>query len=121
MKKFFSLTLSTLLFAGVATAVQAQEVAPNGAHDPGHPRVNQVDSRERSQDSRVAQGDRSGQLTNRETAHLDQRENSIQRQKARDQRTDGGHVTAAEQRKLNRRQNNVSRDIHRDKHNDRVQ
>ena len=121
MKKLLIFTLGTVLFAGVAASGQAQEVAPNGAADPGHPRVNQVDSRERRQDSRIAKGDRSGELTNRETAHVDRRENRIQRTKARDMRNDGGHLTRTEQRHLDQRQNHLSRTIHRDKHNDRVE
>ncbi len=119
MKKGFALTFSTLLFAGFAATSHAQ-VAPNGSVDPGHPRVNQVDSRERDQDSRIAQGQRSGELTNRETRHLDRRENSIQRNKARDMRADGGHLTRHDQRQLNRRQNRVSRSIYSKKHNGRV-
>ena len=121
MKKLFALTMGTLLFAAVTVSGRAQEVTPNGAVDPGHPRVNQVDSRERNQDARIAQGDRSGQLTHRETARIDRRENRIQRTKARDQRYDNGHLTRAEQRNLNRRQNRLSRSIRRDKHNGRVQ
>ena len=117
MNKLLTFTLGSLLFAGVAVSGHAQEVAPNGAQDPGHPRVNQVDSRERNQDARIAQGDRSGQLTNGETARLDRRENSIQQQKARDMATDSGHLTRGEQRQLNRRQNRTSRAIARDKHN----
>ena len=120
MKKLLLLTRGTLLFASVAASGHAQEVAPNGAVDPGHPRVNQVDRRERRQDSRIANGDRSGQLTNGETARVDRRENRIQRSKARDMRNDGGHLTNAEQRRLNRRENHLSRSIHRDKHNERV-
>ena len=80
-----------------------------------------MDSRERSLDSRIANGDRSGALTNRETAHVDRRENRIQHAKARDKRNNGGHLTRGEQNRLNRRQNHLSRTIHRDKHNDRVQ
>ena len=120
MKNLLVFTLGTLLFAGAAVSSHAQEVAPNGAVDPGHPRVDQVDSRERHQDARIAQGDRSGELTNHETAHVDRRENRIQHAKARDMRNDGGHLTRAEQRNLNRRQNSVSRSIDRDKHNDAV-
>ena len=120
MKTLLTFTLGTLLFAGIAVSSHAQEVAPNGAQDPGHPRVNQVDSRERNQDARIAQGDRSGQLTNGETARLDRRENNIQRSKARDMRNDGGHLTNAEQRNLNRRQNRTSRAVARDKHNGAV-
>ena len=119
MKKFLALTLGALLFAGFTATGHAQ-VAPNGAVDPGHPRVNEVDRRERHQDSRIAAGQRNGELTNRETRHLDRRENSIQREKARDMRANGGHLTAREQRHLNRRQNRVSRAIYRKKHNGRV-
>ena len=120
MKTLLSLTLSALLFAGVSATGYAQEVTPNGAVDPGHPRVNQVDSRERRQDARIAQGDRSGQLTNRETANIDRRENNIQNSKALDQAAHNGHLTKREQNRLNRRQNRLSRTIHRDKHNGRV-
>lgn len=119
MKKLLALTLGTLLFAGF-TATSHAQVAPNGAVDPGHPRVNEVDARERHQDARIANGQRAGELTNRETRNLDRRENSIQREKARDLRANNGHLTAREQRHLNHRQNRVSRAIHRKKHNDRV-
>ena len=121
MKKLLILAVGASLLAGVAASGYAQEVAPNGAVDPGHPRVNQVDRRERNQDTRIANGDRSGELTSRETAHIDHRENRIQRTKARDMRNDGGHLTRAEQRRLNGRQNRLSRTIRRDKHNGRVQ
>ena len=93
MKTLLSLTLGALLFAGVSATSYAQEVTPNGAVDPGHPRVNQVDSRERRQDSRIANGDRSGQLTNGETASIDRRENNIQNSKALDQAGHNGHLT----------------------------
>ena len=121
MKILLSLTLGALLFAGVTATGHAQEVMPNGAADPGHPRVNQVDSRERRQDARIAQGDRSGQLTNGETARIDRRENNIQNSNALDQAGHNGHLTKAEQRRLNRRQNRLSRTIRRDKHNRRAQ
>ncbi len=120
MKKLLALTFGALLFAGF-TATSHAQVAPNGAVDPGHPRVNEVDSRERTQDSRIANGQRSGELTNHETRNLDRRENSIQRQKARDMRADGGHLTKRDQRQINRRQNRVSRSIYNKKHNGRVQ
>ena len=119
MKKLLALTFSALLFAGF-TATSHAQVAPNGAVDPGHPRVNEVDSRARNQDARIANGQRSGELTNRETRNLDRRENSIQRDKPRDMRADGGHLTKHDQRQLNRRQNRVSRSIYRKKHNGRV-
>ena len=120
MKKLLALTFGALLFAGF-TATSHAQVAPTAAVDPGHPRVNEVDRRERHQDSRIANGQRTGELTRRETRNLDRRENSIQRDKARDMRADGGHLTKHDQRQLNRRQNRVSRAIYRKKHNGRVQ
>ena len=99
----------------------AQDATPNGAQDPGHPRVNQVDSRQNKQDSRVSKGDKSGELTKPETAHLDHKENSIQKKKASDQHKHNGHLTKTEQNNLDKRQNHVSKDIHQQKHDDNVQ
>jgi hypothetical protein len=69
------------------------------------------------QQDRIAQGIRSGQLTPRETAHLESREASINREERNMRRTDGGHLTAGDRAALTARQNRVSHAIYRDKHN----
>jgi hypothetical protein len=76
----------------------------------------EVRNRENRQQDRIAQGVRSGQLTARETAHLEGREAHLNREIRHDRREDHGHLTAADHRQINRQQNHLSRAIYRDKH-----
>ncbi len=111
------LAVGGLMFAGSAAA-QNNNAGP-GAVDPGHPRVNQVNRRETRQQKRIAQGVKNGSLNPKETARLERREASVQRQQQRDMAKHNGHLTKVEQRQLNRRQNRISRSIYRDKHNNK--
>ena len=106
-----------LMLAGSAAA-QTKNAGP-GAVDPGHPRVNQVNRRETRQQKRIANGVKNGSLSPKETAHLEKREASVQRQEQRDMAKHNGHLTKTEQRQLNRRQNHISRSIYKDKHNNK--
>ena len=67
------------------------------------------------QQDRIAQGVASGQLTARETAHLERQEAAVNREIRRD-RADG-RFTAGERARVQHRQNVMSREIRRDKHN----
>ncbi len=107
-----------LMFAGSAAAQDNSNAGP-GAVDPGHPRVNQVNRRETRQQKRIAQGVKNGSLNPHETANLERREASVQRQEQRDMAKHNGHLTKVEQRQLNRRENHISRSIYRDKHNNK--
>ncbi len=80
----------------------------------------EVDQREANQQARIAQGVRSGQLTEGETAHLENRETHISKEIARDRAANGGHLTAAERAKVNRQQDRTSNAVYRDKHNGRT-
>ena len=111
------LAASGLMLAG-STAAQNNPAGP-GAVDPGHPRVNQVNRRETRQQKRIAQGVKNGSLSPKETAHLEKREASVQRQEQRDMAKHNGHLTKVEQRQLNRRENHISRSIYKDKHNNK--
>lgn len=115
---FLVLAASGLLLAGSAAA-QTKNAAGPGAVDPGHPRVNQVNRRQTRQQKRIAQGVKNGSLSPKETAHLEKREASVQRQEQRDMAKHNGHLSKAEQRQLNRRQNHISRSIYKDKHNNK--
>ena len=77
----------------------------------------EIANREQVQQDRIAQGVRSGQLTPRETAHLENREARINREIRRDRNANGGRLTNAERARVNRQQNRVSRAIYVDKHN----
>jgi hypothetical protein len=74
----------------------------------------EINRRKVNQQYRIAQGIRSGQLTPRETRHLEAREAHINRQERR-MKADG-NFTPAERARINREQNRTSRAIYRQKH-----
>jgi hypothetical protein len=76
-----------------------------------------INQRRENQQDRIAQGVKSGQLTARETASLENKEARLNHQIRNDRRGDNGHLTAGERARVNREQNTLSRDIYRDKHN----
>ena len=114
-------SLLVLAVGGMMLSASAQTAATAGpgAHDPGHPRVNQVNRRQTRQQKRIAQGINNGSLNPKEAAHLEKREASVQRQEQRDMAKHNGHLTKAEQRQLNRRENRISHSIYQDKHNNK--
>jgi hypothetical protein len=113
-----SLAVGGLMIAGSASAQTSNTSgAGPGVVDPGHPRVNEVNRREENQQKRIANGIDSGKLSPKETANLEKREASVQRQEKRDMAKNNGHLTKAEQKSLNRRQNRISKSIAKDKHN----
>lgn len=113
------LAVGGLMFVGSAAAQTATTTsgAGPGVVDPGHPRVNEVNSREANQQKRIAKGIKNGSLSPKETANLEKREASVQKQEQADMAKHNGHLTKAEQRQLNRRENHISKSIYKDKHN----
>ena len=81
----------------------------------------QYNKRAENQQDRIAQGVGSGQLTARETAHIERQEAALNRRVNVERTANGGHLTPAERRAVNQRQNTLSREIYRDKHNARAQ
>ena len=79
-----------------------------------------VNQRRADQQGRIAQGDRSGQLTGRETNHLEAQEHGIHQEERGMRAQDNGHLTGQDRRTLHHQQNQESRRIYRDKHNARV-
>ena len=79
-----------------------------------------VNERQGNQQARIGQGVRSGQLTPRETGHLENKEANIHQEVHNDRAANGGHLTGQERAQVNHQQNQVSRDIDRDKHNART-
>jgi uncharacterized lipoprotein YajG len=109
------LAVGGIMIAGSASAQNSTGAGP-GVVDPGHPRVNEVNSREENQQQRIASGVANGQLNSRQTANLERRETSVQNREQRDMAKNGGHLTKAEQNGINRQQNRISRSIAKDKH-----
>ena len=106
MKKFASLALTTLV-AVAPTLVLAQS-------------SQEIRDRKINQQDRIAQGVRSGQLTPRETSHLEHQEAAINHEERAMRAQDNGHLTAADRHLINKQQNAESKRIYRDKHNARV-
>ena len=113
------LAVGGLMFAGSAAAQTATSGAGPGVVDPGHPRVNEVNQREANQQKRIANGINNGSMNAHETANVERREASVQKQEQTDMAKHNGHLTKAEQRQLNRRQDRISRTIYKDKHNNK--
>jgi hypothetical protein len=108
-----------LMFVG-SSAAQTQNSNRSGAGagqvDPGHPRVNQVNRRETNQQRRIANGVKNGQLSPKQTAHLERGEQRLQNNEKKDMAKDNGHLTKQDQRQLNREANHMSARIAKDKH-----
>jgi hypothetical protein len=119
MKSLLVLAVGGLMLVGAAAA-QTQDSTTSGAGpgqvDPGHPRVNEVNGRETSQQDRIANGVKDGTLTPGQTAHLENREQHIENQEKADMAAHNGHLTKGEQKQLNKEQNRTSKQIYKDKH-----
>ena len=100
-----------------STSAQTQKTSGAGAGqvDPGHPRVNQVNRRETRQQTRIANGVKSGKLTPKQTSHLEKGEQRLQHNEKKDMAKDNGHLTKKDQRQLNREANHMSKRIAKDK------
>jgi hypothetical protein len=112
------LAVGGLMLVGSAAAQSATDNtsgAGPGVHDPGHPRVNQVNGREANQQKRIGKGVANGTLTSKQATHLEKRETAVQNREKADMAAHNGHLTKAEQRGINRQQNRISRSIARDK------
>ena len=96
-----AILFSTILASILAAGAFAQEV--------GKRRENQQD--------RIANGVQSGQLTARETTHLETKESNLNKEIGADRKANGGNLTNNEKARINKQQNGLSNQIYRDKHN----
>jgi hypothetical protein len=110
------LILAAGAFISVGAAVAQPQAGP-GQDDPGHPRVNEVNTREQNQQDRIANGVKNGTMTPGQAAHVERQEQRIDNQEKRDMAAHNGHLTKAETKQLNKEQNHTNREIYRDKHN----
>lgn len=110
--KATSLSLAATLLLTLAAAAQTTQTAP----PPGT-----AGERKAHQQARIAQGVKSGQLTAHETANLESREASVNREERNMRAANGGKLTAADRTAINNRQNKISKSIYKDKHNAAVQ
>ena len=107
--KVFTAVLASALFIAPA-ALLAQTPTP-GANDYN------INQRKVAQQDRIAKGVKSGQLTARETSHLEHQEAGINREERGMRAQDNGHLTKQDRSIIHKQQNQESRRIYRDKHN----
>lgn len=103
----------------IAVTLAALFIAPAIAQTtaPATPGTNTpvIDKRAANQEKRIAAGEASGQLTNKEAANLEKREAKLNNDIAKAK--SDGTVTKAERAKLTREENKDSRKIAKKKHN----
>jgi hypothetical protein len=80
-----------------------------------------VDARRQMQQDRIAQGVKSGQLSAKETAHLENKEHKLNQEIHAERKANGGKLTVQERKQVNRQQNHISGQIYNDKHNSQTQ
>ena len=80
--------------------------------------MSRVGERQVNQQQRIGNGVTSGQLTPRETQHLENRQANINQQVHADRQANGGHLTQPERQQVNREQNRASQQIYNEKHNE---
>lgn len=100
-------------------ALLAQAPAPVPTPTPGQ-HDHDISQRKGTQQGRIGQGVQNGQLTARETGHLEHQEAGINREERGMRAQDNGRLTGQDRKTLHRQQNQESRRIYRDKHNGRV-
>jgi hypothetical protein len=118
-RSLLALAAGSLMVVGLSAA-QTQNSNTSGAgpgvHDPGHPRVNQINHREQNQQNRIANGIKNDKLTPGQTARLERGEQRLVNNEKKDMAKDNGHLTKKDQRQLNHEANNMSKRIYKDKH-----
>ena len=113
-------TLGLTPLAGMAQTVSTVPVSPAQTPTPGRNDTN-INQRKSAQQQRIANGVSSGQMTARETSHVEHQEAGINREERGMRAQDNGHLTAQDRKTIHHQQNQESRRIYRDKHNAKVQ
>jgi hypothetical protein len=119
LNKWNALPLA-LILAGAASSLPVYAQSQSGQQSAPATDPNKIQDRKENQQDRIAQGVKSGELTPRETANLENKEAAINHETRTDREANGGKLTPAEKAKVNRQQNRMSHQIYRDKHNDRT-
>jgi hypothetical protein len=111
--------LAKIMLAGslLVPAIFAQTPQPN---PPAKPQ-NKVNARRENQQDRIAQGVKSGQLSDKETANLETKEHKLNQEVHTDRTANGGKLTSQERTQVNGQQNKLSKQIYVDKHNAQTQ
>jgi hypothetical protein len=106
MKRVIISILTGALLAGTATMAFGDD---------------KIKDRKQNQQKRIAQGVKSGSLTPKETAHLENKEAKLNKEVRQDRKANGGNLTNNEKAQVNRQQNKLSKDIYNQKHDGQTQ
>ena len=101
--------MALILLSATASAQQTQ-------WQKKHPRRTEVNTRLESQNDRIHQGMKSGELSKPEAKQLHKEDRHIRQEERTMAAKNGGHITKRQQRKLNRQENRVSGQIYEEKH-----
>ena len=102
------LTLAVVL-SGLASSALAAQTTDQERHD--------INNRRGNEQSRVKQGEASGQITQKGANNLEAHQQAIHSQERSDRAADAGKLTAQDRHQLARQQNRQSNRIYKDKHN----
>ncbi len=105
-RKLLTVAAVALSLAGLATTSFADT-----AWQKHHPRREQVNNRLANQNRRIHQERKEGEINGRQAAQLHREDHAIRQEERTMARTNGGHLTKAEQHALNQQENQVSRQI----------
>ena len=106
MKRVIISILTGALLTGTATMAFADDT---------------IKDRKQNQQKRIAQGVKSGSLTPKETAHLENKEAKLNKEVRQDRKANGGNLTNNEKTQVNNQQNKLSKEIYNQKHDGQTQ
>jgi hypothetical protein len=98
-------------------AQQHAQSQPISAADRSAGKAYAPNARMANQDQRIANGERSGQMTSGEAARATAQQSHIDSQTAADRAANGGKLTGQERSQIDHEQNNASKNIYNDNHN----
>ncbi len=102
-----------LALSAALTVLPASMLFAQTTYDQRH----DVNNRRANEQSRIKQGEASGQITQKGANNLEAHQRAIHNQEHADRAADGGHLTAQDRHQLARKQNRQSQRVYRDKHN----
>ncbi len=88
---------------------------------PADEKEGKIATRKENQQKRIAQGVKSGALTPKETAHLENKEVKLNNQIRQERKANGGNLTNNEKAAINSKQNKISKQIYNEKHDAQTQ
>ncbi len=101
----------TVIVVGISLAGMASATLAETPWQKAHPRRTEVNHRLANQNRRIRNERKSGQITKSQAHQLHREDHTIRGEERAMARTNGGHITKAEQQALNQQENQESRQI----------